>query len=89
MKKEFVGYIAFYNKNGLHYTVKVIFFVISQIKIHWFNVSISVFTFLYQNKNEADRWKSAHLFGVDRGGGCQIIIHIASLWTIEVGNVYD
>ena len=67
MKKEFVGYIAFYNKNGLHYKVKVIFFVISQIKIHWFNVSISVFTFLYQNKNEADRWKSAHLFGVERG----------------------
>ena len=34
MKKELVGCIAFYNKNGLHYKVKVIFFVISQIKIH-------------------------------------------------------
>ena len=34
MKKEPVGYIAFYNKNGLHYKVKDIFFVISQIKIN-------------------------------------------------------
>jgi hypothetical protein len=41
MKKELVGYFTFYNKNGLHYKVKVMFLSMWKIKIYFFKVFIS------------------------------------------------
>jgi hypothetical protein len=49
MKKSHIGYITFYNKNWLHYKVKVIFFFTSLIKIYWMNEN-SFFFFSYKNK---------------------------------------
>ena len=44
--KSCLVYLAFNNRNGLHYKVNILFFFISQVKIYCLNVSI----FYHQNK---------------------------------------
>ena len=89
-KNSLVGYFTFYNKNWVHYKVKVIFFITSLIKIYWLNVSIRLF-FSYKNKTSrvAERGKQALFlrWGEDGVVWCHILIEIASSWTI-VGNVF-
>ena len=87
LKKSCLGYFTFYNKNGLHYQVKTIFFIISQIKIYWFNVSISV-GFFCQNKTSLIHWRGEASSIFFCGGGDHIILQIASRWTL-VGNEFE
>jgi hypothetical protein len=85
-----VGYITFYNKNWLHYKVKVIFFFTSLINMYWLNVSIRLF-FSYKNKTSpgSGEGEASSMFRWGRGGVvlCHILIEIASQWTI-VGKVF-
>ena len=61
LKKSCLGYFTFYNKNVLHYKIKVIFFFISQININWFNVSINFFIQI-KCPQVAERGKPAQSF---------------------------
>jgi hypothetical protein len=67
LKKSCLDYFTFYNKNVLHYKVKVIFFVISQRYINWFNVSITFFIQI-QRPQVTERGKPAQVF-CDEGEG--------------------
>jgi hypothetical protein len=89
-KNSRVGYFTFYNKNWLHYKVKVIFFFTSLINMYWLNVSIRLF-FSYKNKTSpgSGEGEASSMFRWGRGGVvlCHILIEIASQWTI-VGKVF-
>ena len=84
--KSFLDYLT-YNKNGLHYKVKVVFFFISQIKIYWLNVCIIYFC---QIKTSSGRWKgeASSICLWWEGGGGQKILQIASWWTL-VSNEFE
>ena len=79
IKQACLGYLTFYNKNGIHYKVKVIFFFILQIKICWLNVSNSFFIKI-KRPQIADRGKPDRFVLWWRGG--EIILQISSRWNL-------
>ena len=89
LKKSIISYhFTFYNKNWLHYNVK------SHILLYMTNKDLLISSVYFilslcmkiKRPHGAGRWKPSRLFEVEKGG--QIILEIASLWTIVVGNVY-
>ena len=88
LKKSCLGYFTFYNKNGLHYKVKIIFLIISNKDLLIECVDFCFF-FFCQNKTSLIDWRGdAGLILFVVGVGGQIILHIASRWTL-VSNEFE